>query len=144
MRSHAGTRQKMTDLTDIYLIHNNVNGRQYVGQAAQVGLNGKSRGYLQRWKEHKKAAKDSNKLAHGVIHRAIAKYGPDKFNVQKIVSVENRLADGYECMFIEIYRTQIPYGYNVAAGGTSGASMEYTDKMRQNMSKGKNPDRELP
>lgn len=131
----------MTGLTDIYLIQCSQNGKQYVGQAKQVSLCGKKRrGYLVRWEEHKSSARNDGSC---VIHHAIRRHGEKHFSIQKLVSIENNLANDYEKMFIEMYNTLVPAGYNVSLGGTN-AGIVHTMETRLKTSKGRRPFSTLP
>lgn len=128
-------------LTDIYHIQNKLNGKAYVGQAKQMSMCGnKPRGYLTRWSEHKaKAAFD----ASCAIHSAMAKHGIEHFSIEKIVTVEEELADDYETMFIDLYNTGVPAGYNISPGG-SGTGTVHSLQTRLKMSKGRRPLSDLP
>jgi group I intron endonuclease len=96
---------------EVYLITNNANGKQYVG----ITLNGTE----QRFHRHKwESRKGQAKRKRSAIHRAMIKYGEEKFSVQTI-----HVAESFEEMcrleqhYIEQYKTMVPHGYNLTTGG---------------------------
>ena len=104
-------------MSDVYLIQNRIDGKQYVGIAQQQKLDGSRHGFQNRWKSHKKIAQLPADQKHYVLHRAMAKHGIDNFSIQKILSVPEDDAGGYETMMIEMYDCQVPKGYNITSGG---------------------------
>lgn len=100
-------------LADIYLVQNLVNGKQYIGKAVQLSGSGKLNGTTGRWKEHVHCAKTKGQNVRQVLHKAINKYGSDKFAVSTIISVAERDASDHEIMMIELYNSMIPNGYNM-------------------------------
>jgi len=91
----------------IYVITNEVNGKEYVGVTSQ--------GVERRWREHKRAArKDEN----GHLYNAIRKYGADKFSVQPVEHFEARKqAFDVEKQWIADLDTYHGEGYNMSEGG---------------------------
>ena len=71
--------------TDIYLIQNRLDGKQYIGQVVQNSLNGKARGWQKRWTEHKRTSSNPESPAHAILHRAIAKHGVRHFSIQRLL-----------------------------------------------------------
>ncbi len=90
----------------IYCITNGVNGKRYVGQT--LSKNGS------RWKGHKCAAKYG---AQFPLHRAIRKYGIDKFSVEIIHRCTQPLLNAAEQHYIATLGTLAPNGYNLTTGG---------------------------
>lgn len=95
----------------IYLVTNNINGKQYIGQTVRT--------IEERWTEHvNKSGLDS------YLHRAIVEYGESSFSVieiDKIVDEDydeliNILNNG-EIYYISKLKTCAPIGYNLTLGG---------------------------
>jgi len=99
----------------IYCITNTVNGHRYIGQTVQA-LN-------VRWRAHKAEANRGSEYA---IHRAMRKYGYDRFEVKPVITVDQsildkdlQILDRLEMFFINHYQTRTWHkqGYNSAPGG---------------------------
>ena len=106
----------------IYKITNKSNGKIYIGQTV---------GTLQaRWKKHIRSKDDSK------FHRAIRKYGADKFTVEQIdVACSIEELNEKEKYWISYYNS-IQSGYNMTEGGRSGAvDMKRTEETKQKISK---------
>lgn len=86
---------------DIYLITNNANGKSYVGQSIDAE---------KRFQAHKRATEDV------ALHRAINKYGVDKFSLMILESQVEDYNDR-ERFWIDMLDTQLPNGYNMTPGG---------------------------
>lgn len=87
----------------IYVITNNLNGKQYVGQT--------SRDIYTRFDEH---CYDKRSTSH--IHNAIQKYGVSNFSIKELETVDLTLLDQREQYWTEqldTYRN----GYNNNIGG---------------------------
>lgn len=102
----------------IYVITNNVNGKQYVGQTKTT--------IEHRFGQH---ISNSKKKRNDVIYKAIRKYGKENFNVNEICKLEftdkNKLQNELnekEIFYIAKYNTLIPYGYNILVGGNINPS----------------------
>jgi len=54
-----------------------------------------------------------------VFYKAIQKYGFKNFEVEILTEVPESQLDDEERKYIEIFNTQIPYGYNVSNGGSA-------------------------
>ena len=92
---------------DIYIIRNLVNDKVYIGQAIDA---------KDRWMKHcSDARRNKEKM---VIHKAMRKYGIDKFYMEIIEhQVENY--DEREQYWINEYNSLVPNGYNTSVGGNS-------------------------
>lgn len=91
----------------IYLITNNINGKQYVGKTIHT--------IEERWKGHCQNTK-SNKLM--LLHRAIVKYGKENFTIEAIYETDdNDFLNTAEIYCIKKFNTKTPNGYNIASGG---------------------------
>jgi len=96
-------------MIDIYLITNNINGKQYIGKT-QVG-------YKQRFKQHCNAYKNG---CRNYISCAINKYGKDNFTVELITQVDDDTWEYWETYYIKLLNTHYTKGgYNVTFGGDS-------------------------
>lgn len=109
----------------IYVITNDVNDKAYVGLYSGGDLR-------IRWRRHKSAARGSSKTA---IHRAMRKYGIEKFHITAIwsghffgdnlKSALNKLGE-LEKYYIRCLRTKCPNGYNAADGGTINCGFKHS------------------
>jgi group I intron endonuclease len=92
----------------VYLLHNRVNGKVYVGKTVQP--------VADRWSVHKSDARIGTS---GYLQNAIRKHGPAAFDVEVlcIADSEDQL-NFMEKFFIALYRSnQREFGYNLTAGG---------------------------
>lgn len=85
----------------IYVITNNINHKQYVGQSTDP---------QRRFKSHCSHDKDNS-----LISKAIQKYGVDNFSLEIIGWFEDY--NEKEKEYIKLYRTKVPNGYNILSGG---------------------------
>ena len=93
----------------IYLIQNQIDGKQYIGQT--VGT------LVSRFRSHLSLSDHPEHPGHSALHRAIAKHGKENFSVSLICNGERGdELDGMEEMFIEMYNTAVPKGYNIRLG----------------------------
>lgn len=94
-------------MTDIYLITNLINGKQYVGKT--------SKGYLARFRDHQLA------YSHGerqYLHLAMHKYGDANFVVELLDTVEDNYWQFWEMFYIKQWGTHYSQGgYNETWGG---------------------------
>lgn len=96
----------------IYLITNNVNGKQYIGQTTQT--------IAKRFRSHKNRSKNPQQYIHNAMHS----YGVENFSIKQVEKVcENtneelsKILDELEMYYIKIYNTLSPNGYNNTIGG---------------------------
>lgn len=111
----------------IYLITNLVNGKQYVGQTT-VSL-------ARRWVGHQASARSSRNACRA-LGCAIQKYGPENFTVTEVdTAVSKEELDAKELLWVSVYNTTVPHGYNLTSGGGSAGrpSKETVEKRRQAM-----------
>lgn len=96
----------------IYLKRNRVNGKGYVGQTT-IGMNKRDDG-------HRSAAVYGNSDA--LYHRAIRKHGWEAFDTETLATgIANQAdLDAVEILFIDLYGTRVPNGYNISEGGKGG------------------------
>ena len=90
-------------MTGIYLITNKVNGKQYVGQSADIEG---------RWKKH---IRDINNY-DCVIYRALRKYGIENFSFEVLEECDVDKLDEREIYWINELDTY-KNGYNMTLGG---------------------------
>ena len=132
----------MTDLGDIYLITNIINGTKYVGQAVHF-VNSKNKkkkwGYLGRWKNHIVKAnnfkENEYKSSCRYLDNAIRKYGKDKFKVEVLKICKEEELNYWEEHFIKELNTLEPNGYNLTTGGSSHRKSESTKKLMSEIMK---------
>jgi group I intron endonuclease len=105
----------------VYLITNKVNGKQYVGQTTKT--------LGERWSGHKF---ESRRRKRYPLHRAIAKHGQRKFTVQTLRTCASKEElNLVEMLYIALFDTMSPAGYNLTPGGDSSYITESTkDKIR--------------
>lgn len=91
----------------VYLITDNTNGKQYVGQTIYTAE--------QRFARHCMPSSFRCRL----LSRAIKAHGAENFSVSVLEEVSSREAlDERECYWIEHLNTMSPNGYNMIPGGT--------------------------
>jgi group I intron endonuclease len=95
----------------IYLVTNNINGKQYVGQSTV----------------------DRNKVGHGkAIIEAYNKYGKSNFTYEKVCTgINNRNTLNYlEKFWIKAINTLSPNGYNIEGGGSDKGVVAESTKQK--------------
>ncbi len=109
----------------IYLLTNQVNGKKYVGQTS---------GSLDdRWAQH---CSEANTRCLTPLHKAIKKYGHDKFTREVVGFAANReLLNALEKFFVAYIFTKVPRGYNLTDGGDGTDGVVRSDEYKQKMSK---------
>lgn len=102
----------------VYLITCTVNGKQYVGKAADPE---------RRWYQHRQKDRRS---AHRPLYRAMRKYGTAAFTAE-VLSWHQTAPEAFatEIETIARLRTKTPYGYNLTDGG-EGASGSVSNRGR--------------
>ena len=97
----------------IYLVTNNLNGKQYVGQTIVAG----------------------NKVGHGTLMtRAYRKHGKENFTYEAICSnIDNKAFLNFaERFWIKVFSSRVPNGYNIDHGGSSKDKV--SDETRKKLS----------
>ena len=97
----------------IYLVTNNLNGKQYVGQTIVAG----------------------NKVGHGyMVTAAYKKYGKENFTYETICSdLDNKAILNFaERFWIKVMDSRTPNGYNIEHGGSSKDKV--SDETRKKLS----------
>lgn len=109
----------------IYRISNSVNNKIYIGQ---------SKHHKQRWTEHKYSANTGSKME---IHRAMIRYGIDKFTFEPLLTVlnecdldwaEKELIKQWDCCYLDGWEK----GYNGTRGG-DGISSEQRSAIQKSL-----------
>ena len=115
----------------IYIIRNKINEKLYVGKAnCFVGINNSSWGTLGRWKSHIKEACKIDKDHCILLNNAIRKYGSDNFDILTIYKGLISTIGTYEDLYIKMFNSISPTGYNLKDGGDNGKpSVETAKKM---------------
>lgn len=111
----------LEDIPGIYVIHNNVNDKYYVGQTIRLRT---------RIQDHYSTAiskKCENQRKRMLLYKAIEKHGIDNFDLQVIYSENTKefnsikkTLDGLEKKYIVEYNSYVPNGYNQTKGGDAG------------------------
>ena len=98
----------------IYLITNNINDKQYIGQT--------NRTIDFRFQQHQYRSTKAKYTQP--IYSAFKKYGIESFSVREICKLEGKtkeqlseLLNSQEILFIDKYNSKVPNGYNVLDGG---------------------------
>jgi group I intron endonuclease len=97
----------------IYLVTNNLNGKQYVGQTTVA----------------------RNRIGHGnLIRRAYKKHGYSSFTYEPICAeiVDRPTLNFMERFWISVMASQVPNGYNIENGGSDKGKV--TEETRKRMS----------
>ncbi len=119
-------------LTDIYVITNLVNRKQYVGKANQYLLGGRRHGTHARFIGHLYEA-ERGSPGCSYLNNAINKYGRASFVVETIDTVPTAEQDYWECFYIKLYDSYEGPGYNLTAGGQTRA-VKPSEETRQLLS----------
>lgn len=108
----------------IYKITNIINDKLYIGKT--------TKSLEWRWKVH--ICHSKNKNYHGLLQRAIAKYGADNFKLEIIDSAKSEEElNEKEKYWIEYYKSYLKEkGYNLTKGGEGGALVgEALERMKR-------------
>lgn len=106
----------------IYLVTNNVNGKQYVGQHHY----------------HGKGLDPTYTGSGTALKCAYRKYGQGSFSITLLEECDDSELDTLEMMCIKKIGTKSPDGYNLTDGGGGGTGRKYTPEQRENMKIGQN------
>lgn len=110
----------------IYKITNLINNKVYIGKT--------ERSIEIRWREHRQ---NFFKLQDDMaIHKAMYKYGPEAFEIDKIEECDNNIINERERYWIEYYNS-FKKGYNSTIGGDGAIKINYKqilDLWRQGLS----------
>jgi group I intron endonuclease len=67
-----------------------------------------------------------------LLENAIRKYGKENMKFEILLEINNELLDSYEIMFIDLFSTLEPNGYNIRKGGVIGKHSELSrQRMRE-------------
>lgn len=111
----------------IYLLRCTVNGKGYVGQHCSLAVETK------RWAQH---INEALRGSEHVIHRAIRKYGFDKFTAEVLWTGPVKKLNEMEIKFIKKMKTSVPAGYNLVLGGKMAAvTPEFCRRVSEGMHK---------
>jgi group I intron endonuclease len=107
----------------VYLITNEVNGKQYIGQTV--------RSLQVRWKKHLSAVVLGSEY---YFHKAIRKYGEENFSLLVLHICETKEEmDFTEVFYISLLGTKAPKGYNSTEGGEGTVGHKHTEESIQKM-----------
>jgi group I intron endonuclease len=108
----------------IYLIHNIINNKVYVGKTSDPS---------KRWLKHLKVSSGKRQKEKFYIHRAISKYGADNFvfSIVQQLNTEQELGLA-ETYWIEHFQSKNnKYGYNLTEGGEGVSGRVVSEATRQ-------------
>lgn len=114
-------------MNQVYLITNRVNGKRYVGITC--------RSYFDRFKEHVHEALNGST---SMLHAAMRKYGPDRFDVILLESnIPDSEIEAREQHYIKLYNTFYTsrIGYNMTEGGGGMCGYKHTEDAKAKISK---------
>jgi hypothetical protein len=135
----------------IYILKNNINNKVYVGKAnCFTGINNSIWGTLGRWKSHVNEACKIGKDHCALLNNAIRKYGENNFDILTIYKGPISTIGDYEDLYIKMFNSLVPNGYNLKDGGDNGklstetikkmsdskSGIELPEKTKENISKG--------
>jgi group I intron endonuclease len=111
----------------VYKITNVINGKIYIGKATNVN---------KRWNTHKGIARTKKPKDYSHLHKAMNKYGLDKFVIE-ILSEYNLEADALaaEVNYIKQYDSRNrSIGYNITEGGDGISGFKFSEESKKRMS----------
>lgn len=102
----------------IYKISNSVNDKVYIGQTVFS--------IKKRWTEHVGIILNDSKYIHRRyhLHRAMLKYGVDKFSIESVEECDDSLLDDREIYWINQYDSY-KNGYNENMGGRNAVKYDH-------------------
>jgi hypothetical protein len=92
---------------------------------------------MNRWRDHLYDAFDKKKDRCKALNHSIRKHNGKGFTITILLEINDKFLDHYEEMFIQMYKTYVPYGHNIKLGGSSGKHNEETKKKISQTLKGK-------
>jgi group I intron endonuclease len=107
----------------VYLITNNINNKQYVGQTKtyqwrSTKNNWIAYGYQERFNQHKRNTNNYEKYGRcRALNSAMKKYGTDNFKIDLLEECSIDSLDELETFYIMNLSTLAPNGYNLETGG---------------------------
>ena len=105
----------------IYLITNDVNGKQYVGKTLET--------IEERWKTHIADSK-KERCKNRPLYRAFNKYGIEHFHIEEIEKVSPKRINEREQYWIKYYNTY-HNGYNATLGGDGTHYIDYDKVVKE-------------
>lgn len=100
----------------IYLVTNNINGKQYIGQTIMT--------LKQRWNKHLSKSREKNATG---LAGAIKKYGEENFSIELIATCNIEDLNNLEQYYINKYDT-FNNGYNLTLGGEGGKILNLNEE----------------
>jgi hypothetical protein len=125
------TEDSIDIIGQIYLIHNSVSNKNYVGQTLSHRKNkGKYKpfGYEGRFRDHiSEAVCNTKKKQCRYLNNTIRLHGKESFSVSLLHTCPKQELDMWERHFIEKHNTLYPNGYNLTRGGKTMESAAAPD-----------------
>jgi group I intron endonuclease len=97
----------------LYIIHNSVNDKKYVGVSIRPD---------ERFKQHKR------REGCPALRSAMKKYGTDKFSMELLCVGDAETIDQLEIEAIQLFNSVTPNGYNVSLGGEGAKYIQWSDE----------------
>lgn len=122
----------------IYLIHNTINNKVYVG---------KSEYWEKRWKKHLYTAMGSREKEKFYIHRAIKKYGAENFTFTpfQFFDDEDNCSKAETYWIVNYFKSNNPQnGYNLTLGGEGSSGRTVSEETKQKIREKKLNSRHTP
>lgn len=102
----------------IYKIINTENNKIYIGKTSTC--------IQERFSKHIYEANNPQTKGYlFILHKAMRKYGIEKFQIQQVEEVDNSILNEREKYWIEFYNSIIPSGYNMTFGGEGSIKIDY-------------------